>query len=210
MAFTPCTQSSSCIKISTQGNALVAEPVIAGNPSTDTWPYRNCRAGSKNALHCSEEGMWAEPTFCTDYAEYEIEAESGALELSDINASDFVDIGDRLRIDSRDADTQFCNTSCYPVVAIIDIQWPWVNYAGASGVAFDVYGQASLPCATGSEFLKGSVNTTSLFNPSGPAASNGTALSGGSRRFFCRLCPCLLYTSPSPRDRQKSRMPSSA
>ena len=34
---------------------------------------------------------------------------------------------------------------------------------------------------------------------------------------FCRangikydLCGCLLYTSPSPRDRQKSRMPSSA
>ena len=25
-----------------------------------------------------------------------------------------------------------------------------------------------------------------------------------------RLCDCLLYTSPSPRDRQKSRMPSSA
>ena len=24
------------------------------------------------------------------------------------------------------------------------------------------------------------------------------------------LAPCLLYTSPSPRDRQKSRMPSSA
>ena len=24
------------------------------------------------------------------------------------------------------------------------------------------------------------------------------------------LLPCLLYTSPSPRDRQKSRMPSSA
>ena len=24
------------------------------------------------------------------------------------------------------------------------------------------------------------------------------------------LCDCLLYTSPSPRDRQKSRMPSSA
>ena len=24
------------------------------------------------------------------------------------------------------------------------------------------------------------------------------------------LMPCLLYTSPSPRDRQKSRMPSSA
>ena len=25
-----------------------------------------------------------------------------------------------------------------------------------------------------------------------------------------QLCDCLLYTSPSPRDRQKSRMPSSA
>ena len=27
---------------------------------------------------------------------------------------------------------------------------------------------------------------------------------------FSMLLPCLLYTSPSPRDRQKSRMPSSA
>ena len=27
---------------------------------------------------------------------------------------------------------------------------------------------------------------------------------------MCKSYPCLLYTSPSPRDRQKSRMPSSA
>ena len=27
---------------------------------------------------------------------------------------------------------------------------------------------------------------------------------------YKKLSPCLLYTSPSPRDRQKSRMPSSA
>ena len=27
---------------------------------------------------------------------------------------------------------------------------------------------------------------------------------------FMDIMPCLLYTSPSPRDRQKSRMPSSA
>ena len=27
---------------------------------------------------------------------------------------------------------------------------------------------------------------------------------------LAELCACLLYTSPSPRDRQKSRMPSSA
>ena len=32
-------------------------------------------------------------------------------------------------------------------------------------------------------------------------------LSGGEQQ---RACICLLYTSPSPRDRQKSRMPSSA
>ena len=31
---------------------------------------------------------------------------------------------------------------------------------------------------------------------------------GQARRVLCRVC--LLYTSPSPRDRQKSRMPSSA
>ena len=39
---------------------------------------------------------------------------------------------------------------------------------------------------------------------------------GGAAHFTACLqalrlaCPCLLYTSPSPRDRQKSRMPSSA
>ena len=41
----------------------------------------------------------------------------------------------------------------------------------------------------------------------------GTAAPGraGSRADIeARLPPCLLYTSPSPRDRQKSRMPSSA
>ena len=36
--------------------------------------------------------------------------------------------------------------------------------------------------------------------------------SAETRRVFARALtnPCLLYTSPSPRDRQKSRMPSSA
>ena len=34
-----------------------------------------------------------------------------------------------------------------------------------------------------------------------------------AKHYFCSICgihTCLLYTSPSPRDRQKSRMPSSA
>ena len=47
---------------------------------------------------------------------------------------------------------------------------------------------------------------------------NGTAMvdapvfSGTGRPFKPNgmICSCLLYTSPSPRDRQKSRMPSSA
>ena len=33
---------------------------------------------------------------------------------------------------------------------------------------------------------------------------------GGGWSDYKRMNPCLLYTSPSPRDRQKSRMPSSA
>ena len=32
----------------------------------------------------------------------------------------------------------------------------------------------------------------------------------GTQMSPCQLLTCLLYTSPSPRDRQKSRMPSSA
>ena len=28
--------------------------------------------------------------------------------------------------------------------------------------------------------------------------------------YYCHSCTCLLYTSPSPRDRTRSRMPSSA
>ena len=33
---------------------------------------------------------------------------------------------------------------------------------------------------------------------------------GAARNESLRLCTCLLYTSPSPRDRTRSRMPSSA
>ena len=35
-------------------------------------------------------------------------------------------------------------------------------------------------------------------------------LMDGASSSFVRCIICLLYTSPSPRDRQKSRMPSSA
>ena len=41
--------------------------------------------------------------------------------------------------------------------------------------------------------------------------SNKRFISGRSlKNLFSQIYVCLLYTSPSPRDRQKSRMPSSA
>ena len=55
------------------------------------------------------------------------------------------------------------------------------------------------------QFEKGYISgcTTSLENLV-QVVHNGTGVFGDSSR------SCLLYTSPSPRDRQKSRMPSSA
>ena len=38
----------------------------------------------------------------------------------------------------------------------------------------------------------------------------GVGLHGPPKQRVAQLKGCLLYTSPSPRDRQKSRMPSSA
>ena len=46
-----------------------------------------------------------------------------------------------------------------------------------------------------------------LDNPSQHGRENVTENEG---RFFEDYCNCLLYTSPSPRDKRQSRMPSSA
>ena len=47
-----------------------------------------------------------------------------------------------------------------------------------------------------------------LFQGSTPAAAPPVLLAVG--RFVAKKGPCLLYTSPSPRDKRQSRMPSSA
>ena len=50
------------------------------------------------------------------------------------------------------------------------------------------------------------------FSP-GDTIKVGVKIVEGKReriQYFEGVCICLLYTSPSPRDRQKSRMPSSA
>ena len=44
----------------------------------------------------------------------------------------------------------------------------------------------------------------------GHQASSASLVSVMTALYFHHLNSCLLYTSPSPRDRQKSRMPSSA
>ena len=49
---------------------------------------------------------------------------------------------------------------------------------------------------------KCSINTAAVMNPA--------LLAESAQRFGNQCIVCLLYTSPSPRDRQKSRMPSSA
>ena len=47
-----------------------------------------------------------------------------------------------------------------------------------------------------------------LLDPSAP--DRKTVLAAAIEGMGAKLIDCLLYTSPSPRDRQKSRMPSSA
>ena len=47
---------------------------------------------------------------------------------------------------------------------------------------------------------------SALVKPEG----SGVAFDQAQETFTARYTSCLLYTSPSPRDRQKSRMPSSA
>ena len=65
-------------------------------------------------------------------------------------------------------------------------------------------GQCEIPMEVNHEVFQHAKNNsiTTIFNPA-PAKKL-------EREFLEHISCCLLYTSPSPRDRQKSRMPSSA
>ena len=58
--------------------------------------------------------------------------------------------------------------------------------------------------------LKAAVAERGLFYPPDPASVDMSSIGGNVATNAGGLCCCLLYTSPSPRDRTRSRMPSSA
>ena len=62
---------------------------------------------------------------------------------------------------------------------------------------------------SGKSFLGICLGLQLLFESSEEGSTNGLGIVKGQIKKIPRLS-CLLYTSPSPRDRQKSRMPSSA
>ena len=76
-----------------------------------------------------------------------------------------------------------------------------------SGVAF-----TSRQRATEAELLRKQAAVLEGYSRDIVAADNTNAIVSITSRALAALfqVPCLLYTSPSPRDRQKSRMPSSA
>ena len=66
-----------------------------------------------------------------------------------------------------------------------------------------------LAAKAGLELPKGS-HSNEKSNPSKGRQSSYKKILSAANQFYHNTLICLLYTSPSPRDRQKSRMPSSA
>ena len=95
---------------------------------------------------------------------------------------------------------------------------PQVGVVKDSGVARDVLGDHSrfngrVQCAYGLRPLKGSTDDPGRDGKRSAASRGGRPPKRGSRwDKYSKLAmhPCLLYTSPSPRDQRGSRMPSSA
>ena len=70
-----------------------------------------------------------------------------------------------------------------------------------------------IPIDLDSMVLESSENESNVYQKYGVAAAAGTAVALFSlfiMAFLIATGDCLLYTSPSPRDRTRSRMPSSA
>ena len=87
--------------------------------------------------------------------------------------------------------------------------WPFVLFTLLAGVLSMLF-QAIANAASGDSFGAGAAIAT-IISVVGSTVVSLWAVSGLIRGAWRALDGhCLLYTSPSPRDRQKSRMPSSA
>ena len=62
----------------------------------------------------------------------------------------------------------------------------------------------------GGRVISGPQGTATIYDPALQATSPTLGVEAALSAFDAQASVCLLYTSPSPRDRQKSRMPSSA
>ena len=93
------------------------------------------------------------------------------------------------------------------------VKWPaGVGAKGNSGVAGVIQNTPGAIGYVNQSYIKGNVKAAALQNLSGefvtPNTESGAIALNGIN--LDKNLACLLYTSPSPRDRQKSRMPSSA
>ena len=84
------------------------------------------------------------------------------------------------------------------------------------GTLGDLFGRRKVLLAGVATFCAGSIVGALATGPSMLIAGRvvmgvgAAACEPGTLSLIRQIYPCLLYTSPSPRDRQKSRMPSSA
>ena len=69
--------------------------------------------------------------------------------------------------------------------------------------------EAASRAANRPKTVRRAVRPTKTVRPTTARPNNGS-LPKGKDKLIPRLKPCLLYTSPSPRDVEESRMPSSA
>ena len=108
----------------------------------------------------------------------------------------------RFSHDNPDPKTELVYSSPFEllVAVILSAQATDVSVNKATASLYKVANTPAQILALGVEGLKPYIRTIGLFNTKAKNVIEA-----------CRvLCDCLLYTSPSPRDRTRSRMPSSA
>ena len=106
----------------------------------------------------------------------------------------------------------------YPVAGDLELKYDNANKIYLSGGSLDYVDDVTLYTTIGEETTGYDIQFNSLnldaSNEQIVYASDASTAAGGQFGRSCAISgdyiACLLYTSPSPRDRQKSRMPSSA